>query len=119
MILKITTEIMNPEMFEELLYSKAGLIEKMLKTQKIQWSADDWTGRYNVWWDTEADPENADIYKFFIITLCRYTAKRKNHRVILSDLDKAYQQMRYFLIRLGYVGEQDKKARAVLLEPLK
>jgi len=70
------------------------------------------------WFQIESSPEEREAYATLIEKLIAFAGTL--HRVTAKDkqVDNEKYAMRCFLLRLGFIGEEYKKARAILLRNL-
>lgn len=110
-----TTETMQK--LERILDSKGALIKKALH-------ADRTTALRNLetvdfpWFDRIPEVDEAKVYADFISRLCRMAREQRRvlERETVTDNEK--YSFRCFLLRLGYIGAEHKKARRILLQNL-
>ena len=104
-------------LLRKLVKGKATLIRKALATDRLTIRADDDRVSFP-WWDTFPAPEEAQAYMSFVAALCAM-AKRAQRA---SDREKPVENEKYafrcFLLRLGFVGDESKAARKILLKNL-
>jgi len=101
---------------QKLVTSKAGLIKKALGVTALPIEK---TGdRIAFPWFHSVTPEENDTYAKFIAAL--YAAAKEQKRVTAKEkpVDNEKFAFRVFLIRLGFVGEEYKSARKILLRNL-
>ena len=102
---------------EEIVAGKATLLRKALgdSTLEIRKTA----GGYEFpWFQIESSPEEREAYATLIEKLIAFAGTL--HRVTAKDkqVDNEKYAMRCFLLRLGFIGEEYKKARTILLRNL-
>lgn len=104
-------------LLRKLVKGKAALIRKALGTDRLTIRADNATVSFP-WWDTLPNPETVQAYASFLCALCAM-AKRATRA---SDREKPVVNEKYafrcFLLRLGFVGDESKAARKILLQNL-
>lgn len=107
----------NIAKLEKLIASKAGLIKKALGVDALPIERTDTTLRFP-WFAFGTPSEEAKAYAYFICALC--TAAKKQQRVTAKEhpVDNEKFTFRVFLIRLGFVGDDYKAARKILLRNL-
>jgi hypothetical protein len=110
-----TTETMQK--LDRILESKGALIKKAL-------NADRTTAERNIetvdfpWFDRILGADEAKVYTEFVSKLCQMA--REQTRVLERETvtDNEKYSFRCFLLRLGYIGEEYKDARRMLLQNL-
>ena len=107
----------NISNLEKLIVSKAGLIKKALGVDALPIERTDTTLRFP-WFSFGTPGEDVAAYSRFIGAL--YAAAKKQQRVTAKEhpVDNEKFAFRVFLIRLGFVGDDYKSARKILLRNL-
>lgn len=102
---------------DRLIASKATLIKKAVGADALPVERTETTLRF-LWFRFGTEPEEVNAYSHFIGALCA-TAKEQ-HRVTAKEkpVDNEKFAFRVFLIRLGFVGDDYKAARRILLQNL-
>ncbi|WP_416200587.1 MAG: Virulence protein [Thermocaproicibacter melissae] len=105
------------ENLERLIASKETLIKKAIGVDKLPIVRTETTLRFP-WFRFGIEPEEVSAYSRFVGALCA-TAK-KQHRVTAKDkpVENEKYAFRVFLIKLGFVGDEYKTARKILLRNL-
>jgi hypothetical protein len=105
------------ENLERLIASKASLIKKAIGTEALPIERTETTIRFP-WFRFGIEPEEVSAYSRFIGALC--AAAKEQHRVTAKDkpVENEKFAFRVFLIRLGFVGDEYKTARKILLRNL-
>lgn len=70
------------------------------------------------WFDEVPAPEVLDAYTRFIAALCEMSIKQKRITAKEKEVENEKYAFRCFLLRLGFVGEEYKAARKILLKNL-
>lgn len=70
------------------------------------------------WFDEVPAPEEVDAYTRFIAALCEMSLKQKRITAKEKTVENEKYAFRCFLLRLGFVGNEYKAARKVLLKNL-
>lgn len=113
-------EKLTPDVFakvEAIVAGKATLLRKALGDSPLEIRKT--TGSYEfLWFQIESTPEEREAYAILIEKLIAFAGTL--HRVTAKDkhVDNEKYAMRCFLLRLGFIGEEYKKARAILLRNL-
>lgn len=102
---------------EKLIASKASLIRKAIGANALPIERTETTLKFP-WFPFGASGEEADAYSRLISAL--YAAAKEQKRVTAKDKDVENEKFafRVFLIRLGFVGNEYKSARKILLKNL-
>jgi hypothetical protein len=105
------------ENLEQLIASKAGLIKKAVGADAVPVIRSETTLRFP-WFKFNAEPEEVSAYSCFIRVIC--TAAKEQKRVTAKEkiVENEKFAFRVFLIRLGFVGDEYKNARKILLRNL-
>ena len=105
------------ENLERLIASKESLIKKAIGVDKLPIERTETTIRFP-WFRFGIEPEELSAYSRFIGALC--AAAKEQHRVTAKDkpVENEKFAFRVFLIRLGFVGDEYKTARKILLRNL-
>lgn len=70
------------------------------------------------WFDEVPAPEVVDVYTRFIAALCEMSIKQKRITAKEKEVENEKYAFRCFLLRLGFVGDEYKAARKILLKNL-
>lgn len=102
---------------ERMIASKSGLIKKAIGTDEIPIVKTDTTIKFP-WFSGEAAGDEVNAYSHFVSALCK--AAKEHSRVTAKEkpVDNEKFAFRVFLIRLGFVGDEYKAARKILLRNL-
>lgn len=102
---------------ERLIASKAGLIKKAIGADTLPIERTETTLRFP-WFPFNASSEEVNAYTRFICALC--AAAKEQKRVTAKEKPVASEKFsfRVFLIRLGFVGDEFKSVRKILLRNL-
>ncbi len=121
---KLTIEIPNigftPEMRENLkkiVASKATLLKQALETDDL--SIVELDGKIAFpWFTLHGIDGEADAYNRLIAAICKMAKTQKRVTAVEKPIENAKFTMRLFLIRLGFIGNEYKTARKILLRNL-
>jgi len=64
------------------------------------------------------DPDEVSAYSQFICALCDMSRNQKRVNATEKDVENEKYAFRCFLLRLGFIGEEYKKERKILLRNL-
>ena len=70
------------------------------------------------WFPEEPTPDEVKTYMHFITALCNLAKKQKRVTVKKKDVDNEKYAFRCFLLRLGFIGNEYKEERKILLHRL-
>ena len=120
LIIKVPREGFTPETEENLrriIASKAPLLKKALETDLLDLVFTDNAIRFQ-WFTLHGIDGEADAYNRLVTAMCKMAKEQK--RVVAKECaaDNEKFAMRLFLIRLGFIGDEYKTARRILLRNL-
>ena len=120
LIIKVPRDGFTPETEENLrriIASKAPLLKKALETDSLEIVFTEDTLRFQ-WFTLHGIDGEADAYNRLVTAMCKMAKEQK--RVIAKECatDNEKFAMRLFLIRLGFIGDEYKTARRILLRNL-
>ena len=105
------------ENLKRLVESKKSLISKALGCQDIDIDIVDEKVRFP-WFEDGTDPDAVKAYTLFITALCEMAKTQKRVTAKEKDTDNDKYAFRCFLLRLGFIGDEYKAARKILLRNL-
>lgn len=120
LIIKVPRDGFTPETEENLrriIASKAPLLKKALGTDTLEVIITDTTIRFP-WFTLHGIDGEADAYSRLITAICKMAKEQKRVFAKECDTDNEKFSMRLFLIRLGFIGDEYKTARRILLRNL-
>lgn len=102
---------------KKLIESKGGLIKKALNIEGLPIEEKEETLLFP-WFSSEANPDEVKAYTHFIAALCDMAKNQK--RVIASskNVENEKYAFRCFLLRLGFIGDEYRTTRKILLSKL-
>ena len=105
------------ENLRRIIASKAPLLKKALGTDSLEVIITDTTIRFP-WFTLHGIDGEADAYNRLVTAMCKMAKGQK--RVVAKECaaDNEKFAMRLFLIRLGFIGDEYKTARRILLRNL-
>lgn len=101
----------------KLLDAKGSLIKKALGASDIRLTMEDDKVVFD-WFDRELTPDEVNAYMVFITALCRMTKEQKRVNAKEKEVDNEKYAFRCFLLRLGFIGENYKGVRKILMSRL-
>ena len=102
---------------QKLIDAKGSLIKKALTVDRLPIEVDDEKISFP-WFPDVQDSETADAYTHFITALCDMARKQRRITTKEKSPDNEKYAFRCFLLRLGFIGQQYKTARKILLRNL-
>ncbi|PWM28749.1 MAG: virulence protein [Limosilactobacillus fermentum] len=105
------------ENLRKLVDAKAALIKKALAVESLPVEADEEKVSFP-WFADGQDGDAAKAYMHFITALCDMARKQKRVTAKGRSADNEKYAFRCFLLRLGFIGEEYKGERKVLLKNL-
>ena len=105
------------ENLRKLVDAKAALIKKALAVESLPVEADAEKVSFP-WFAGGQDGDVAKAYTHFITALCDMARKQKRVTAKERPADNEKYAFRCFLLRLGFIGEEYKKERKILLKNL-
>lgn len=105
------------ENLHKLVDAKAALIKKALAVESLPVEADAEKVSFP-WFEDGQDGDAAKAYTHFITALCDMARKQKRVTAKERPADNEKYAFRCFLLRLGFIGEEYKNERKVLLKNL-
>ena len=100
-----------------LVAAKGGLFKKALGVNELPVEVTDDNVSFP-WLDSDRSPEEINVCGRFIAKLCEMARSQKRVTVKEHDTDNEKYAFRCFLLRLGYIGEEYKADRKILLKNL-
>ena len=116
--IQMPADKVNTDNLKQILTSKAKLIKKALGIDNLTFTEED--GRVSFpWFSADISPEEIRAYTEFISALCRMSLelKRVNNKEKDIPVNPKYA-FRCFLLRLGFIGDEYKQTRKILLSRL-
>lgn len=101
-----------------LLEAKGNLIEKALGITELKTEVDEEEGTVSFPWFKNITPEEGRAYTKFIAALCEMSVKQKRITAKAKENDNEKYAFRCFLLRLGFIGDEFKADRKILLKNL-
>lgn len=102
---------------KKLIEAKASLVRKALGADRLDIMIEDGKVAFP-WWDRLPEPEDARAYTGFLAALCRMAKEAKRVLAKETVVESEKYAFRCFLLRLGYIGEESKADRKILLRNL-
>ena len=99
---------------DKLVEGKAALMTKAFKTNSLTVERTETALRFP-WFSLSANEGEIDAYTQFVTALCDMAKKQKRVTLKEADVDSEKFAFRCFLLRLGFIGNEFKSARKILL----
>lgn len=101
----------------KLVDAKASLMRKALGADRMDITVAD--GKVSFpWWDRMPETEEAQAYMSFLAALCAMAKEAKRVLAKEAEVESEKYAFRCFLLRLGFIGNDSKAARKILLRNL-
>lgn len=113
---EVPSDSINTENLTAILSVKGELIKKALGTDSLDFEVIG--DRVLFHWFQNTDIESADTYTKFISALCKMSKDQKRINKTESSTENEKYAFRCFLLRLGFIGNEYKNDRKVLLKNL-
>ena len=105
------------ENLRKLVESKATLIKKALGADRITINTDGDRVSFP-WWDRQPEPEETQSYMAFLAALCKMAKEAKRVTAKETEVESEKYAFRCFLLRLGFIGNDYKPQRKILMRRL-
>ena len=112
----IPLEKVNVGNLTSLLEAKGDLIRKALQVTDLRYAIDEENISFP--WFTEVTPEESQAYTKFIAALCEMSKNQKRVTAKAKVQENEKYAFRCFLLRLGFIGDEYKADRKILLQHL-
>ena len=107
----------NLENLKALIAAKGSLIKKALGTQDLSLEITDTKVSFP-WFPSAPSPEEINAYNTFISKLCEMARNQSRVNSSEKPIENEKYAFRCFLLRLGFIGDEYKAARKILLKNL-
>lgn len=98
-----------------LVEAKAGLIRKALGTQDLRIDMDEEKVSFP-WFSGDLDADTVQAYTQFIEALCKMSVNQKRVQAREKPVENEKYAFRCYLLRLGFIGDEFKQTRKILLK---
>ena len=105
------------ERLRKIVAAKGGLIKKALATDRLDIQTDEEKVSFP-WWDAIPTAEEVAAYAAFIAALVKFAAEAKRVTATPKKVDSEKFAFRCLLLRLGFVGDESKLHRKLLMQRL-
>ena len=114
--IEMPADKVNTENLQKLLDAKGALIRKALGIDSLAFEIHE--DRVSFPWFVDPAPDHALAYTQFIAAICKMSTEQKRVTARVRDIDNEKYAFRCFLLRLGFIGEEFKQSRKILLSNL-
>ena len=114
--IEMPADKVNTENLQKLLDAKGALIRKALGIDSLAFEIHE--DRVSFPWFIDPDADHATAYTQFIAAICKMSTEQKRVTARVRDIDNEKYAFRCFLLRLGFIGNEFKQSRKILLSNL-
>ena len=107
----------NIETLQQIVTARTTLLKKAFLADSIEAVVTDTAVNFP-WFPFTAEPDEANAYSTFVAKLCDMARRQKRVVATPTETDNDKYAFRCFLLRLGFIGDEYKIARKVLLRYL-
>ena len=111
--IEIPADKVCPEKLQKLLDAKGWLIRKALGTENLVFEVHE--DRVSFPWFIEPDADHAQAYTQFIAALCKMSIDQKRITAKAREVANEKYAFRCFPLRLGFIGDEYRLSRKLLL----
>lgn len=114
--IEMPADKVNTENLQKLLDAKGALICKALGIDSLAFEIHE--DRVSFPWFVDPAPDHALAYTQFIAAICKMSTEQKRITAKVREVNNEKYAFRCFLLRLGFIGEEFKQSRKILLSNL-
>ena len=114
--IEIPADKVNTGNLQKLLDAKGALIRKALGIDNLAFEIHE--DRVSFPWFIDPAPDHALAYTQFVAAICKMSTEQKRVTARVREVDNEKYAFRCFLLRLGFIGEEFKQSRKILLSNL-
>ena len=114
--IEMPADKVNTENLQKLLDAKGALIRKALGIDSLAFEIQE--DRVSFPWFIDPDADYAMAYTQFIAAICKMSTEQKRITARVREVDNEKYAFRCFLLRLGFIGNEFKQSRKILLSNL-
>lgn len=115
--ISLQADTVTVENLTNLLTAKGSLIKKALGVDDLRIEVTEDKVTFP-WFPETPDPEAIKAYTHFIAALCKMSRELKYISATEKEIDNEKYAFRCFLLRLGFIGDEYKAERRILLRNL-
>ena len=105
----------NIETLQQIVTARAPLLKKVFLADSLEAVVTDTTISFP-WFPFTAEPDEVNTYSTFVTKLCEMARKQMRVVAVVAETDNDKYAFRCFLLRLGFIGDEYKISRKVLLK---
>ena len=114
--IEMPADRVNTENLQKLLDAKGNLIRKALGIDSLAFEIHE--DRVSFPWFIDPAPDYALAYTQFIAAICKMSTEQKRITARVREVNNEKYAFRCFLLRLGFIGNEFKQSRKILLSNL-
>ena len=114
--IEIPADRVNTENLQKLLDAKGALIRKALGIDSLAFEIHE--DKVSFPWFIDPAPDHAMAYTQFIAAICKMSTEQKRVTAKVREVNNEKYAFRCFLLRLGFIGNEFKQSRKILLSNL-
>ena len=114
--IEMPADKVNTENLQKLLDAKGALIRKALGIDSLAFEIHE--DRVSFPWFIDPAPDYALAYTQFIAAICKMSTEQKRVTAKVREVNNEKYAFRCFLLRLGFIGNEFKQSRKILLSNL-
>ena len=114
--IEMPADKVNTGNLQKLLDAKGALIRKALGIDSLAFEIHE--DRVSFPWFIDPAPDYALAYTQFIAAICKMSTEQKRITAKVREVNNEKYAFRCFLLRLGFIGEEFKQSRKILLSNL-
>ena len=114
--IEMPADKVNTENLQKLLDAKGALIRKALGIDNLAFEIQE--DRVSFPWFIDPAPDYALAYTQFIAAICKMSTEQKRVTAKVREVNNEKYAFRCFLLRLGFIGNEFKQSRKILLSNL-
>ena len=114
--IEMPADKVNTENLQKLLDAKGTLIRKALGIDSLAFEIHE--DRVSFPWFIDPAPDYALAYTQFIAAICKMSTEQKRVTAKVREVNNEKYAFRCFLLRLGFIGNEFKQSRKILLSNL-
>ena len=114
--IEMPADKVNTANLQKLLDAKGALIRKALGIDSLAFEIHE--DRVSFPWFVDPAPDHALAYTQFIAAICKMSTEQKRVTAKVREVNNEKYAFRCFLLRLGFIGNEFKQSRKILLSNL-
>jgi hypothetical protein len=114
--IEMPADKVNTGNLQKLLDAKGALIRKALGIDSLAFEIHE--DKVSFPWFIDPSPDHALAYTQFVAAICKMSTEQKRITAKVREVNNEKYAFRCFLLRLGFIGEEFKQSRKILLSNL-